>query len=55
VLVLANTRSPNPAPARSPVQSRNDFGIDIATLITLMEDHREQLAVLVTGYTDRMQ
>ena len=40
----------------APENSTNDFGAEaIDTLVKLMEDHRDDLVIIVAGYTDEMQ
>jgi len=42
--------------ALAPENSTNDFGAEaIDTLVKLMEDHRDDLVIIVAGYTDEMQ
>ena len=40
----------------APEHAANDFGGEaIDTLVKLMEDHRDDLVIIVAGYTDEMQ
>ena len=42
--------------ALAPENTGNDFGTEaIDTLVKLMEDHRDNLVIIVAGYTDEMQ
>lgn len=42
--------------ALAPAHAANDFGGEaIDTLVKLMEDHRDDLVIIVAGYTDEMQ
>jgi SpoVK/Ycf46/Vps4 family AAA+-type ATPase len=42
--------------ALAPKHASSDYGSEaIETLLKLMEDHRDELIVVVAGYTDRMQ
>jgi len=42
--------------ALAPENASNDFGAEaIDTLVKLMEDHRDDLVIIVAGYTDEMQ
>lgn len=42
--------------ALTPAGNANDFGQEaVETLLKLMEDHRDDLIVIVAGYTERMQ
>lgn len=42
--------------ALTPEHAGNDFGAEaVDTLVKLMEDHRDDLVIIVAGYTDEMQ